>query len=69
MLDALASTIDAHRVGHLVVERHAGDFEELEAGRDYDLVLSVDSWYHLGRTAEVLAEALAMRRAGGHSSS
>ncbi len=65
VLKELDRNLRRYRVEERIQNGFIDSFEHIADPDRYDLVLSLDSWYHIGKNEELLAKALKMRRAGG----
>ena len=65
MIEAVRKNIEHHGIGESVDDVFVGSFEDIRIDTIYDLILSLDSWYHMGRNLPALEKALRLRAEGG----
>ena len=65
MIEAIRRNMERYGLSQNVVEAFEGSFEDAPIEHTYDLVLSLDSWYHIGRHKTALEKALSLRAPGG----
>lgn len=56
---------EANDVEHLIIERHYDTLQTFESQYQYDLVISIHSWYRIGNDRILLQKALDLVRPGG----
>lgn len=66
MIAAVEANIAAHEIESRVLKRYHDSFETAPIDGEYDLVLSLDSWYHIACDRKELDKALRLRALGGH---
>lgn len=65
MIAAVEMNIASHGIEPCMVDRFHESFETASITGTYDLVLSLDSWYHIGRSRATLEKALRLRSPDG----
>ena len=65
MIEAIRQNIAGYGISRQISAEYTCEFEAIPTDATYDLILSLDSWYLIGRNRESLQKALALRATGG----